>query len=391
MKRKNTSLPNAVPNAVLYTPDPVTVHVIDLTDSPTRRKRGDPNDDVTVVEFPDLSVLYTRASKKLLEKITNEDIDTELDQPIDSSAGGTIGDKGWLGTGHILNFVDAIRLAGIDVSNRVHILHGHALSMNVGPGPSSTMRRTLSTEKTDYQTRSVVKRRNKTWLESHKFSYRDNVGEEVAEALWYMLPRLRDEAYTRTHETVRSIFKRLTENANGRPYVVLAPIMSNGNHWTLAHITYDAEYHTLDIRLFDSLHEESTLELFGCKDDSPVFHCRELKDAFNAMDPLTQKKGATNVSYGKQQHQGESNYYDCSLFVCLAILRSIYGAVPDFSPLNDKQQVSKRDVKKVRRIIAAMIAYNRAVVKEAAPLRVAAPRTDKHGYITQSDVIPDDD
>jgi hypothetical protein len=371
------------------------------------------------VGFPDLNEVCAKSLEKVLDPggettITRDAIQKELDKEMKTK--GTIR-TGWLHMDHIFHFVEAIKLAGFKISGRVRILDGRVMSLTdrridnkIQTDYTARLEtKSLETKKTSYRDimaeevvetlqkmlpdrpkdtvasvarrlkkncspyapRKVVRalqellpgiKRPKETVASIFMRLKDEggpcVAEEVVEALRKMLPGIK-----RPKETVASIFRRLEEN--GGRYVVLAPIISNGSHWTLAHITYNPvnkARHKLHIRLFDSYRKansESTDDIvaYGTPDDSPAFHCRELIAAFNAMDPLTTNEGSTTVSDGVQQHQGNS--IDCSLFVCIAILRSIYGAIPDFSLESGKNQVSAQDIADVRYIIAAMTAYTR--------------------------------
>lgn len=406
---------------MLYTPvTPVVVEVIDLeglAPAPVKRTQPKSNPERHVVNvdldpFPDLDEIYEKLMAIVAQTIQNDAIEKELDE---KKAGERIRD-GWLGMVHIRLFVGAIKLTGFRISDRVRILHGFVMSMK---------NRTM--ESNDYTTRLAEKTRVsrekrlsaqavltdatsapeaiKSAIEAiksareaiamHTRSYRALMGEEVVVTLQKMLPRIDTKEQKKDHESVESVFTRLRSHTEQNPrlvgtYIVLAPIMSHGNHWTLAHITYNARRGKLDIRLFDSLPPPDSPPLnelvdHGTVDDSPAFHCRELIDAFHAMDPRTSKINNTRVYDGYQQNQGDA--VSCSIFVCLAILRSTYGGIPDFAPKTGAPPVSAADIAKVRRIIATMKAY-RFELGRASTQKEARERKDEDDVYVNGKAFP---
>ena len=405
---------------ILYTPvtpvTPVLVDVIDLEDlAPAPVKRTQPksnperdvvkvNVDLTADPFPDLDEIYEKLMVIVAQTIQPDAIEKELDE---EKASERIRD-GWLGMEHISLFVGAITLTGFKISDRVRILDGFVMSMK---------NRTLETN--DYTTRLAEKTRVsrekrlsaqavlkdstsaqkaiKSALEAiksaqeaiamHTSSYRATMGEEVVVTLQKMLPIIDTEEHKKDHESVESVFTRLRSHAEQNPrlvctYIVLAPIMSHGNHWTLAHITYNARRGKLDIRLFDSLPPPESPPLtelvnHGTVNDSPAFHCRELIAAFHTMDPRTRKPEHTKVY----------DVVSCSIFVCLAILRSTYGGIPDFDPKKGAPPVSAADIAKVRRIIATMRAY-RFELGRASTEKAAREQKDDVDVYVDGKAIP---
>ena len=409
---------------ILYTPD--LVDVIDLDPDPPAKSK--PERDVVVIDidepFPDLDEIYEKLMEVVAQRIQPDAIEKELDE---TKAGERIRD-GWLGMEHISLFVGAITLTGFQISGRVRILDGFVMSMKKRTLESNdyttrlaektrvsrekrlsayekrTSARAISDEPTSAQEAKIAQEAIKSAQEAIKSakneitmcmsSYRATMGEEIVVTLQKMLPveqRLPD------HESVESVFTRLRSHAEQNPrdplggsYIVLVPIMSNGNHWTLAHVTYNARRGKLDIRLFDSLPPLESPPLtelvnHGTRDDSPAFHCRELIAAFHAMDPRTSKKNNTRVYDGYQQNQGD--FVSCSIFVCLAILRSTYGGIPDFHPKNGAPPVSAEDIATVRRIIATMKAYQFELGR-ASTEKAAREQKDEEDVYVNGKAIP---